>query len=88
LKIYEYLTLLGCRRITQFQGLPTNLKPKIEKHAYQADTLELKALPTLSAYTATPARDIEYYPASLCVLIVWLVFVLLLLWLLESAETP
>ncbi|KAJ7355947.1 hypothetical protein DFH08DRAFT_773261 [Mycena albidolilacea] len=56
-----------------------------EKYAYRADTSELKALPTLSAHTTTPAHDIGYYPASLCVLFVWLVFVVLLLWLLESA---
>ncbi|KAJ7806226.1 hypothetical protein B0H14DRAFT_2610563 [Mycena olivaceomarginata] len=42
-------------------------------------------LPTLSAHTTTPAHDIGYYPASLCVLILWLVVVVLLLWLLESA---
>ncbi|KAJ7792573.1 hypothetical protein B0H14DRAFT_3562789 [Mycena olivaceomarginata] len=68
-----------------FQGLPTNLKPKIEKHAYRANTWELKTLPTLSAHTTTPAHDIGYYPASLCVLILWLVFVVLLFWLFESA---
>ncbi|KAJ7355954.1 hypothetical protein DFH08DRAFT_933719 [Mycena albidolilacea] len=56
-----------------------------EKDAYRADASELKALPTLPVLTTTPAHEMGYYPASLCVLGVWILFVILLLWLLESA---
>jgi hypothetical protein len=46
-------------------------------------TSELKTLPTLPAHIATPR--LGYYPTSLIILVVWLVFIILLLWLLQSA---
>ncbi|KAF7325400.1 hypothetical protein MVEN_02629400 [Mycena venus] len=55
-----------------------------EKNPYRTNTSELKTLPTLPSQP-TPTHEIGYYPASLCVLVVWIVFVILLLWLLESA---
>ncbi|KAF7363944.1 hypothetical protein MSAN_01052700 [Mycena sanguinolenta] len=48
----------------------------------QANTSKFATTPT---FPATLTHTIGYYPASLCALIVWLVFVILLLWLLESA---
>ncbi|KAF7363937.1 hypothetical protein MSAN_01052000 [Mycena sanguinolenta] len=48
----------------------------------QANTSEFTTIPTLPG---TPTHRIGYYPASLCALVVWLLFVTLLLWLLESA---
>ncbi|KAJ6490670.1 hypothetical protein C8R47DRAFT_977208 [Mycena vitilis] len=45
----------------------------------------MKALPTLSSHATH--HKVGYYPASLCVLAVWIVFIIVLLWLLESAVT-
>lgn len=47
------------------------------------NTSELKTFPVLSTHVTAPSFG--YYPASLVVLLVWLVFIIILVWLLESA---
>ncbi|KAK7019499.1 hypothetical protein R3P38DRAFT_2631774 [Favolaschia claudopus] len=63
-------------------------RPAKEKDAFRSQTSELNAFPTLharSTSTSGPTRDIGYYPLSLCMLILWIVYVVILLWLLETA---
>ncbi|KAJ6531604.1 hypothetical protein DFH09DRAFT_137639 [Mycena vulgaris] len=51
------------------------------------NTTELKTLPTLpmASVHGVDAPKLGYYPASLFILLVWLIFIILLVWLLESA---
>ncbi|KAJ7154280.1 hypothetical protein C8R46DRAFT_448554 [Mycena filopes] len=51
---------------------------------FRADTSELKTLPVFSRERKDDRR-LGYYPASLLFLLVWIVFIIVLLWLLESA---
>ncbi|KAJ7264962.1 hypothetical protein B0H12DRAFT_216849 [Mycena haematopus] len=67
------------------QALLSPNRPLKEKNAYRTNTSEFETIPTLSTRITTPAHRIGYYPASLCALVIWLVFIILLLWLLESA---
>ncbi|KAF8205627.1 hypothetical protein K438DRAFT_1715382 [Mycena galopus ATCC 62051] len=61
------------------------LSPNRPKDAYRTNTSELKNFLTLPSLTTAPASSLRYYPASLCLLVVWIVYIILLLWLLESA---
>ncbi|KAJ7706986.1 hypothetical protein B0H17DRAFT_574153 [Mycena rosella] len=64
-----------------FSPLSPNRAPKGQLSHH--NTLELKGLPTLPSQATAP--KLGYYPASLAVLAVWLVFIIILVWLLESA---
>ncbi|KAJ7461580.1 hypothetical protein FB451DRAFT_1497571 [Mycena latifolia] len=52
-----------------------------EESSYSSE--ELKTLPTLPSHNSAPR--LGYYPASLAALFIWIVFIILLVWLLESA---
>ncbi|KAJ7766734.1 hypothetical protein B0H16DRAFT_1366829 [Mycena metata] len=57
----------------------------IENLYFRADTSELKTLPTVPSGVTQDGQRLRYYPTSLLLLVVWIVFVVILLWLLESA---
>lgn len=48
------------------------------------DALEMKNLP-MSPSPMSPAPTLGYYPASLATLTIWLTFIIIMVWLLESA---
>ncbi|KAJ7461578.1 hypothetical protein FB451DRAFT_1562847 [Mycena latifolia] len=56
-------------------------RPRKEEPSYSS--AELKTLPTLPFHT--PGPRLSYYPASLAALVIWIAFIVLLVWLLESA---
>ncbi|KAK7038156.1 hypothetical protein R3P38DRAFT_538780 [Favolaschia claudopus] len=57
-----------------------------EQDGYRSQTLDPNVYPTLQYRSTTkPVQAIGYYPASLCLLTIWIAYIVVLLWLLETA---